>query len=244
MSTSDRHRVIVQWSLSAVAGAGAAVVTALLSSDPNNPRQVSILLGAFAIGAIPLGLTWPVRPWRWPVAMLVGLTLAQPIRDLSASALLTALVALPLGALVLLPPALLGAYLGSTIRRGVLRHAGWHAMRTGTWVLVAMMAGLAPLLFASEVTGLLFSSWALTTGTASFFAVRRTRERPFAAAAATALGPPLAVLARILIDTVRDPTSHTMAPFEILVALLIAIPAAAAGGTFALGTLPTDNRSG
>lgn len=38
-----------------------------------------------------------------------------------------------------------------------------------------------------------------------------------------------AVMARVLVDVARDPTSHNLWPFEVVIALLVGLPCAAAG---------------
>ena len=44
-----------------------------------------------------------------------------------------------------------------------------------------------------------------------------------------------AVMARVLVEGVQDPTSHNLWPFEVIIALIIGFPCAAAGA--ALGSL-------
>ncbi len=40
---------------------------------------------------------------------------------------------------------------------------------------------------------------------------------------------PAAVLARVIVETVKDPTSHNLWPFEIIIALFVGFPCALAG---------------
>lgn len=57
------------------------------------------------------------------------------------------------------------------------------------------------------------------------------KEKPLKIALLVSLGVALAVLARIIFDvTFWDPTSHNLAPFEIIISGIITIPSAIAGG--------------
>jgi hypothetical protein len=41
---------------------------------------------------------------------------------------------------------------------------------------------------------------------------------------------PAAVLSRVIIEAVKDPTSHNLWPFEVIIALFVGFPCALAGG--------------
>ena len=53
---------------------------------------------------------------------------------------------------------------------------------------------------------------------------------------------PAAVLARVIVDVVRDPTSHNLWPFEIVIAMLVGAAAAVAGALLGSLLLWADRR--
>lgn len=68
---------------------------------------------------------------------------------------------------------------------------------------------------------------------ASLFLMLFGNEKPSKIALLVSLGVLLAVLARIIYDTTFvDPTSHNLAPFEIIICGIITIPSAFAGTFF------------
>jgi hypothetical protein len=48
-----------------------------------------------------------------------------------------------------------------------------------------------------------------------------------------ALGAPAAVMARVVVDTAQDPTSHNLWPFEVVAAWMVGVFAAAVGAVIA-----------
>ncbi|HUG35759.1 MAG TPA: hypothetical protein VML54_02345 [Candidatus Limnocylindrales bacterium] len=53
--------------------------------------------------------------------------------------------------------------------------------------------------------------------------------RSFAIVASVAASPPAAVVARVVVETQRDPTSHNLWPFEVVIALGLGLLCASAG---------------
>lgn len=87
----------------------------------------------------------------------------------------------------------------------------------GTMLAVGVPYGLVPLQQSSlprDVWGPGLLVGALLAAAACAFA----RTRPWAAGLAVAAAVPAAVMARVVHDTLRDPTTHNLWPFELVLA--------------------------
>lgn len=88
----------------------------------------------------------------------------------------------------------------------------------------------------------------LVVGLAALVLRARGAARFWTAAIVTGAAVPAAVLARVLVDTQRDPTSHNLWPFEIVIALGVglfpAVSGAIVGSLFAKLTHSATARSG
>jgi hypothetical protein len=82
--------------------------------DRHNAREVYPTLMVVLVGSLILGLVNPARPWRWAIILALGVPFFGPLQSLPArlhSPGGWAIVA------VLLVPGLIGAYVGSILRR-------------------------------------------------------------------------------------------------------------------------------
>jgi hypothetical protein len=179
----------------------------------------------FAIGLL-LGYVWPKRPWQWGLATVVLLPLmdfriAEPLNSL-----VFLLVTLPFSMLFLVPVPLIGSYLGAIAarRRSAVPWLAVRALGIGLASSTAVSYLLLLLWPAAEIPQLA-PFWAtaafLIAGAATFW-------RPGLSwrwALAVGLGSVLAVA----VDIMVDPTSHSLAPFEIALAMPVGFVPAFAG---------------
>ena len=106
------------------------------------------------------------------------------------------------------------------------RPARWCAVATVCAAAVAI--GYFPALDAGlQLPDALYGPGLAVVCGAALFARWRALLGTFAACTAAWAGVPAAVLAKVMVDVLRDPTSHTLWPFELAIALAVgAVPAA------------------
>ena len=80
----------------------------------------------------------------------------------------------------------------------------------------------------------IFTIMVISTFIGSFFLTILLIEKPYKIALLATLGVILAVIARIIFDGIMDPTSHNLAPFEIIICGSITIISTLVGAYFAL----------
>lgn len=113
------------------------------------------------------------------------------------------------------------------------------ASRRVRWLALAAVSTLAvsvgyfrAFAVGTNLPDALYGPGLVVVAAAALFARWRLGFGSFAAFSATCLGAPGAVLLKVLVDVIADPTSHNLWPFEVAIAIGVgAVPAAL--GTFA-----------
>lgn len=249
------------WGVAAVLGAGSWIVPLHFRFGLTEGNALLLATACILVTGAVIGFLKPNRPWRWgiasvlllPVAEIVMLT-AGPIEKteptFSPLALLPyLLLKIPIYALIALP-ALLGAYVGAFAKQGTpkfvhLRASAKSWLWWGLAFLLGLLGGGIPILLTTDYefkSGLLLTWMAVLFLFATIIGIAQP-HRAWRWGIAVALGLPVAVILKIIIDSMQDPKLHNLFPFEIIIALFVAVPSSFAGTYFGALSRKLFNRN-
>ncbi len=207
----------IGWGLPAFIALGASDLTQLLLS----------VAGIFGAGAI-LGYQRPERVWRWGIASVLLLPVAEGIR---AESILYFLVQIP-ASIIPAGAAFAGAFLGMVAKKGLSatsaragkedRRRWWAGFATG--LLCSIPYVLPPELERLNTIAAIALLFALALVLSLSFP-----ERVWRWALAAGLSLPGMVILRALLDSLSAPGTHSLLGIEIVLAFAFALPAAFAG---------------
>jgi hypothetical protein len=238
-SSALLNRDLPRYACAAILGATAWYLPSkLMAGIDRTHADLSMKVGfalLLGIGGV-LGYQRPEKPWRWGVA---SVALVPVVGIIFAPTPLWLVVQM---AVAMVPGAcsMAGAYAGAYLRgRSQVREAlaadashgrmGWAGFGLG------LVASYPFELSASNIHGaaMLGIGCALVFASGLLLGARRpTRVARWAFAIEA--GFLFAVIARIIVDTSRDPTSHNLFPIEILFALVLTAPLAFVGAYLGL----------
>ncbi len=233
------HKDGFWWCTSAILGSLAYIVPLFLKIGSSEDISFDFAVVSLLLLGVVIGFLRPTRPWRWGLASVLLLPFTEIVSRAIKSYEMTdqsvsiisiisyVLVMIPIYALIALP-AVVGAYIGSYFKKRTLKPETKVKSKNISlpWIfgliLGLLISGLPILLIPIYEFPNLYPYWIGGLFTANVIMGITFQTRVWRWAVAVGLGLPIAVILKIIIDSIFGIMDHNLFPFEIIIALFIA----------------------